>query len=110
MKNRYGLPESEVDRVRQRDSLCVYCHKKMFNSDSCSDRRNLATIEHLNHLPPWDNPKTIAICCQSCNSSRGDKPILEWFKSEYCKEKNITPSTVADPVLDYIREFEGYNG
>lgn len=71
-------------------------------------RGDWATIEHLNHLPPWDNLKTIAICCSSCNSSRGNKLITEWFKSSFCKEKCIAAQTVAQPVLSYIIEYENY--
>ena len=34
--------------------------------------------------------------------------ILEWFKSKYCIKRGINPNTVAQPVFDYIREYEGY--
>ena len=71
-------------------------------------RGDWATIEHLNHLPPWDNPKTIAICCSSCNSSRGNKLITEWFESSFCKEKGINAQTVGQPVLAYIKEYENH--
>jgi hypothetical protein len=80
----------------------------MSNPNENSWRGDWATIEHLNHLPPWDNPDTVAICCGSCNSSRGQKTIMEWFESKYCKENNISPLTVAEPVLAYIREHEFY--
>ena len=108
MSNIYGLPDKELELVRERDTECVYCNKKMFKPSPEAWRGDWASIEHLNHLPPWDNPKTIAICCGSCNSSRGKKTILEWFESKYCKEKNISLSTVAVPVLNYIREFEDF--
>lgn len=110
MVNKYGLPERDVDRVRARDKQCVYCGKDMVEPVHGTSTRDWATIEHLNHLPPWDNPATIAICCGSCNSSRGPKPILKWFDSAYCRENGIDPSTVAQPVLDYIRQYEGYDG
>lgn len=110
MGNKYGLPEDAVDRVRARDKQCVYCGKDMVKPRRGTSTRDWATIEHLNHLPPWDNPETIAICCGSCNSSRGPKPILEWFASDYCRERGIGPTTVAQPVLDYIRRYEGYDG
>jgi hypothetical protein len=110
MSNRYGLPEAEVDRVRMRDTLCVYCRKRMFTPAPGVPRGDWATIEHLNHLPPWNNPRTIAICCGSCNSSRGRRTILTWFASAYCTTRNINPATVAKPVLDYTCEFEGFGG
>ena len=108
MNSRYGLPKSEIERVRQRDAECVYCHKKMVRPGLDTKRQDWATIEHLNHLPPWNNPRTIAICCCSCNSSRGRRMILEWFKSKYCIKRGINPNTVAQPVFDYIRAYEGY--
>jgi len=107
MGNPYGLPEAEVERVRVRDTTCVYCHKEMTKPKRGTSSCDWATIEHLNHLPPWDNPNTIAICCGSCNSSRGKRTVLEWFESAYCKERGINPSTVAPPVLSYIIEYEG---
>jgi hypothetical protein len=108
LNNIYGLPEADLEAVRQRDKNCVYCHKEMLEPSPDAKRTDWATIEHLNHLPPWDNPKTIAICCTSCNSSRGNKRIVDWFESRYCKERAISPATVAQPVLAYIIEFEGY--
>ena len=100
LSNRYDLPEEEVELERKRDTKCVYCHKKMGKPDPNVWRGDWATIEYLNHLPPWDNPKTIAICCSSCNFGREEKTILEWFKSTFCRERNISPATVAQPVLD----------
>jgi len=108
MNNRYGLPDDKVDAVRERDRRCVYCHKEMHKPSASVPRKDWATIEHFNHIPPWDNPDTIGICCFSCNSSRGNKPILDWFRTKYCKERNITPTTVARPVLEYIIKHEGY--
>ena len=106
MKNRYGLPEDDVTLVRKRDRRCVYCRKKMSPPGPAIWQGDWATIEHLNHLPPWDNPETIAICCGSCNSSRGNKPLLKWFESRYCMEHDISLSTVAKPVREYIGRFE----
>jgi hypothetical protein len=107
MRNRYGLPEDAVTLVRKRDRKCVYCKKKMLPPSPTTWRGDWTTIEHLNHLPPWDNPETIAICCSSCNSSRGNKPLLKWFESSYCLEHNISPSTVAKAVREYIGRSGG---
>jgi hypothetical protein len=109
MSNRYGLPENRVELVRKRDQHCVYCGKEMAKPSPNARRGDWATIEHLNHLPPWDNPDSIAICCGSCNSSRGNKRILDWFATKYCVERKISPKTVAKPVLEYIRMHEGYS-
>jgi len=106
MKNIYGLPEDKIDEIRARDKTCIYCHKVMIKPSSEGNRKDWATIEHLNHLPPWNNPATVAICCASCNSSRSNKKIIDWFKTSYCTERNINYDTVANPVKDYIKNHE----
>jgi len=106
MKNKYGLPEDRLEEIRLRDTNCVYCNKSMTNPKNGGFSGNWATIEHLNHLPPWDNPDTVAICCKSCNSSRGAKPVCHWFKTEYCKSKNINIETVSKVVQEYILKYE----
>lgn len=103
-KNRYGLPEKELDRIRARDRACVYCHKTMIPPGAGGPRTDWATIEHLNHLPPWDNPDTVAICCSSCNSSRGNRLLRDWFKGAYCHSRGINERTVAEPVRQYLRD------
>lgn len=101
--NNYGIPNKELEKIRERDKLCVYCHKEMTNPSDGGPRNDWATIEHLNYLPPWDNPNTVAICCGCCNSSRGKKEISDWFKTSYCIERNINQATVAKPVQEYIK-------
>ena len=103
-KNRYGLPEEELGCIRDRDQTCVYCHKNMIPPGSDGPRTDWATIEHLNHLPPWDNPETVAICCWSCNSSRGNRLLRDWFTSVYCRTRGINETTVAEPVREFLRD------
>lgn len=105
VNNAYGLDEPAVDRIRERDKKCVYCLKVMTEWGSNSPRGDWATIEHLNHLPPWDNYLTVAICCRSCNSSRRDLTHVDWFQRAYCSERAIGFETVAQPVRDYLLEF-----
>ena len=104
MPNKYGIPEERLKKIRTRDKTCVYCHKVMIDPSISGQRGDWATIEHLNHLPPWNNPDTVAICCGSCNSSRGKKKLLDWFEMPYCTEKNINSETVAEPVKEFIQK------
>jgi hypothetical protein len=108
MANKYGLSEKELDTIRKRDVTCVYCHKKMTDPKSGGPRSDWSTIEHLNPISPWDDPITVSICCFSCNASRGQKTLLEWFKNPYCLEKNINEQTVTEPVRWYLRLFENF--
>jgi hypothetical protein len=62
-----------------------------------------ATIEHFNNDGPLTKKYNLAMCCRGCNSSKGTKRLLAWFKTPYCVEKNINEKTVAEPVKQYIR-------
>ncbi len=87
-----------AEKVILRDKACVYC-----------GAGGRATWEHIinptrNHgLVKWNKSWNIALCCNSCNSSKGDKKLLDWFDSGYCKKKNINQKTVANIVKTFIR-------
>jgi len=107
--NKYGIPEDDLKKIRERDKECVYCHKAMKeypHTRGCP--KDKATIEHFNYLPPWNNPATVAICCGSCNSSRGDNKLMDWFKKAYCIDKGINEKTVAQPVKEFISKRDIY--
>jgi hypothetical protein len=106
MKNNYGLPNNELIKIFKRDKLCVYCRKKMTAHIASKKRGDWWSIEHLNYLPPWNDPLTVVICCWSCNSSRGNKKISDWFKSEYCLKRGIDIKTVPSHVKKYINDKE----
>jgi hypothetical protein len=76
MANRFGIPGDIEQRLRRRDNRCVYCGKEF----SHGSRRDMPTIEHLNENPPfyWRQglkEDGLAICCGSCNCSRGRKSL-----------------------------------
>jgi len=107
-KKYYDIPPDVTDRVRQRDQLCVYCHKKMIWPFDTSNREDSATLEHLDEVGPglWKEglrEDGLAFCCGACNSSRGPKSHLDWFKTSYCRDRGITAETLAEPVRDYLR-------
>jgi hypothetical protein len=108
MANAFKIPADIERAIRARDKVCVYCKGKMKqypHTKGCP--KDKATIEHLNYDPPfyWDDglkAEDIVICCQSCNSSRGVKPLPAWFESEYCRTRGISARTVAAPVKAYL--------
>ncbi len=106
MKNNYGLNTKELELLRKQYNNCVYCKKVMVPAGSDLPRKDWATIEHLNYLPPWNNIKTVVFCCWSCNSSRGNKRISKWFNSSFCTDKKISYKTVHVDVRKYIDKFE----
>lgn len=109
MSNKYGISEKDEKEIRARDKTCVYCHKAMKEYSGISGvSSDKATIEHLNNEGPFNEKSTMAICCGSCNSSRGNKELLDWFKTPYCIERNINKETVAEPVKEYIQYIENF--
>jgi len=70
----------------------------------------MPTIEHLTEKPPfyWEEgleEEGLAICCGSCNSSRGNKSLRDWFRTPYCAERAmpISHNTVEEPLRRYLR-------
>ena len=61
-----------------------------------------ATIEHFNNEGPLKKKYNVAICCRRCNSSRRDKSLSDWFKTEYCLKKKINEKTAAEPVKEFL--------
>jgi hypothetical protein len=108
MRNKFRIPEVVLAEIRERDRNCVYCQKVMVYPFRKEEPRDSATIEHLNFDGPffWDEgllAVDVVMCCGSCNSSRGQKPLADWFASAYCIERTITAETVATPVREYLR-------
>jgi uncharacterized CHY-type Zn-finger protein len=106
MSNRFGIPAEAERRIRARDARCVYCGKQ-FSEES---RKHMPTIEHLDEKPPfyWQQglkEEGLAICCGSCNSSRSNKTLRDWFRTPYCTERvvPINGTTVAEPVKRYLQ-------
>jgi 5-methylcytosine-specific restriction endonuclease McrA len=102
MSNTYGISEQVEQEIRARDKSCVYCGivmKQYPHSMAASG----ATIEHFNNDGPFEEKSNAAICCRSCNSSKGAMKLSAWFKTAYCQEKKINEETVSKPVKAYIR-------
>ncbi|MFA5947046.1 MAG: HNH endonuclease [Patescibacteria group bacterium] len=106
MSNTYGISASDEAEIRARDSACVYCRKVMGGGIGTKDHyKDRATIEHFHNDGPFNEKFYAAICCGSCNSSRGAKDLSVWFKTAYCIERNISEETVAEPVKEYLRSL-----
>jgi len=112
MSNSFGISRKDEDELRTRDKTCVYCGKAMKTHAEIkaarAQRADEATIEHLNFDGPFyvrDGLKKedLVICCRGCNSSRGERRLLDWFKSDYCVSRNINKDTVAEAVTRYLR-------
>ena len=96
MSNRWGIPKNVEELVRERDKNCVYCGISFANSVVTHKTR--PTWEHIINDIKINGPDNIAICCGSCNASKGARTLEEWLKSNYCISKSITINSVA-PVV-----------
>ena len=103
--NRWGIPDWLEEEVRARDKICVYCRVPMiFNFPGHGPRETLATWEHIINDASIITRENIALCCASCNSSKGTKKLSDWLKSDYCQKKGITVDTVSDIVKQALKE------
>ena len=96
LANNWNIPADLEKEVRARDENCVYCRTN-FTSIKVS-KKTAASWEHIINDATIINRDNIALCCCSCNASKGQKKLSEWMDSKYCKEKGITQETVA-PVI-----------
>ncbi len=94
MANKWGIPKDVETYVLQRDKSCVYCGVEFDNSI----RKFKQSWEHIVNDIRVNGVNNIALCCVSCNASKGAKDLEDWLESSYCKKKNITSESVAEVV------------
>ena len=107
MANQWGIPTEVENTVRHRDLSCVYCGINF--SIVHESRKTKPTWEHIVNDIRINGANNIALCCTSCNASKGAKPIVDWLESDYCKTKGISVKTVAQVVknaLECISRFK----
>lgn len=100
MANRWGIPKDVEMYVLERDTCCVYCGVD-FSIDHKS-RKTKPTWEHIINDIRIVTKDNIALCCTSCNASKGAKPLIEWIESPYCKAKGVLRHTVAKVVQNQL--------
>jgi len=100
MANKWGIPIDVEIFVRERDKNCVYCGVEFLESND--SRKSKPSWEHIVNDIRINGNDNIALCCISCNASKGAKLIENWLRSEYCKRKKITIDNVATVVKEAI--------
>ena len=85
MTNKWNIPKELEIKIRLRDKQCFYCKNKFYDN-----AKNRATWEHIDNNAKNICEDNIALCCASCNASKGVKTLKEWLKSDYCRRNNIT--------------------
>ncbi len=100
MANRWGIPKDVEELVKKRDDKCVYCGITFSNSFTTHKTR--PTWEHIINDIRINGSDNIALCCGSCNASKGVKKLEDWLNSNYCSSKGITTETVAQVVKTFL--------
>ncbi len=102
MTNRWGISKEIEKMVLVRDLCCVYCRVTFINSDQ--NKKTRKTWEHIINDIRINGADNIALCCGSCNASKGNKKLVEWFRSKYCETKNINNDSVALVVKEHLEK------
>jgi hypothetical protein len=98
--NRWNIPpDLELD-VSQRDKHCVYCQHDF--SLPATTRGMRPSWEHIVNDERIISAANIALCCISCNASKGARLLEVWLQSKYCARKGISVDTVADVVREAL--------
>jgi hypothetical protein len=94
--NRWNIPEWLEREITERDRRCVYCGVTFLPADPHRGARR--SWEHIINDACIITRENIALCCISCNASKGSKALAQWFQSNYCIRRGITPESVAAVV------------
>ena len=100
MANRWGIPKDVEELVKKRDTNCVYCGGSF--TSRVFTHKTRPTWEHIINDIRINGPENIALCCGSCNASKGTKILKEWLTSKYCVTKGITKENVASVVKELL--------
>ena len=97
MTNKWNIPNKLEKEIKRRDKVCIYC--RVAFKDNSRDR---ATWEHIDNNENNICRENVTLCCYSCNRSKGNRALLIWLDSHYCKERGINKETVAPIVKRYL--------
>ena len=101
MSNKWNIPDWLEEKVKKRDKFCIYCDIKMKEYPHTKGTPNdKATWEHFDNNEHNIKEWNLALCCGSCNSSKGAKSVRGYI--EYCKERG-RKLKLGKPVKDYLK-------
>jgi len=90
--NRWNIPKPLEVEVRKRDQACIYCGCRFATASKRGERMSWEHIINDARLVTREN---IALCCISCNASKGTKELSAWLETMYCRNRRIHAGTVA---------------
>lgn len=77
MANKWGIPKEVEETVLKRDLFCVYCGVDF--SINHQSRKTKPSWEHIINDIRLSTINNIALCCTSCNASKGAKLLKVWL-------------------------------
>ena len=92
--NRWSIPPDLEDLVAARDRDCIYCRRPFAGIEGARGHRR--SWEHIINDQYISTEQNIALCCISCNSSKGAKTLLQWLESKFCARRGINAGTIAE--------------
>jgi hypothetical protein len=98
--NRWNIPNWLEQEVIERDKSCIYCGVNFGMPNTgfgCCP-----SWEHIVNDSRIITRENIALCCRSCNSSKGVKALAVWLDSPYCKKRGISRDTVVAVVKNAL--------
>ena len=98
--NRWNIPAWLEREVLSRDTRCVYCGTDFTLPATTHGAK--PSWEHIINDERIITRENIALCCISCNASKGTKSLKDWITSDYCRKLNINATTVAKVVKDAL--------
>ncbi|HQF54595.1 MAG TPA: HNH endonuclease [Fibrobacteria bacterium] len=98
--NKWNIPIDLEKAILSRDTHCIYCGVKFDIANL--KRGDKPSWEHIINNAKIITLENIALCCVSCNASKGSKPLTVWLDSNYCKRKNISHTTIATVAKNYL--------
>lgn len=101
MANRWSIPIEVEVFVKQRDTQCVYCGQEFTKTPE--SRKQKPSWEHIVNDININGIDNIALCCMSCNASKGAKLLENWLHSDYCRKNEITKDNVASVVKSALK-------
>jgi hypothetical protein len=92
--NRWNIPPDLEALVLMRDTQCIYCRRPFAGNQGPRGQRK--SWEHIVNDETIVNEQNIALCCISCNASKGVKPLSRWLQSRFCLQRAITSESIAE--------------
>jgi hypothetical protein len=102
--NRWNIPKWLEQAVKARDTACIYCGVDFMVATT--KRGAKPSWEHIINNASIVTLENIALCCISCNASKGAKDLIVWLTSHYCSRKDITRDSVASVVKNALAKSQ----